>query len=97
MTDLEHLKEIMELRFNLNDKALELQAKETERRLENLNHEAEQLKSMQSTYMPREVYEAKHKELTAQINSISKLVYIGVGIAVVSEIVIGLVIRFIKI
>lgn len=30
---------------------------EFERRLDALNHEAEQLKSMQSTYLPREVFE----------------------------------------
>ena len=36
--------------------ARDLQAKEYERRLEMLNHEAVQLKAMQGTYVPRETH-----------------------------------------
>lgn len=37
--------------------ALKLQAKEYKRRLTGLNHEAEQLKNMQQTYIPRELFD----------------------------------------
>lgn len=37
--------------------ALKLQATEYERRLQILNHEADQLKKMQATYLPRESWE----------------------------------------
>lgn len=67
------LEKSMEQRFNTLDrelerqtkayeKALELQAKEYERRLGDLNHEAEQLKSMQGTYVRQDVYET-YKDL----------------------------------
>ena len=44
--------------------ARDLQAKEYERRLETLNHEAAQLKSMQSSYVPRETYDLLVKEVS---------------------------------
>jgi len=43
--------------------ARDLQAKEYERRLEMLNHEATQLKAMQSSYVPRETHELLVKEV----------------------------------
>jgi phage regulator Rha-like protein len=64
------LKEFFLVKFDSLDKALELQAKEYERRLSDLNHEAEQLKSMQSTYMPRELYENNHEVIRKQIDEL---------------------------
>jgi hypothetical protein len=49
------------------EKALRLQAKEYERRLEILNHEAIQLRDMQAKYVPREVFDSKHYELEQKI------------------------------
>jgi len=77
---INHLKELMCLKIESNEKALELQAKEYERRLENLNHEAERLRSMASTYLPRELYEAKNKEIEIKIESLQKIVSIGIGV-----------------
>ncbi len=57
--EIAHLREISELRFRLDDKARELQASEYNRRLEGLNHEAAQLKSMQERYIPRDTYGAE--------------------------------------
>lgn len=72
----EHLYEIIELR----DKATQLQAVEYSRRLDALNHEAEQLKRMHSTYLPREIYDANHRGLESKIDNIQRLVYVGLGI-----------------
>lgn len=47
--------------------ALNLQAKEYERRLQGLNHEAEQLKDMQSKYVSREVFDRVTNELKDKI------------------------------
>jgi predicted RNase H-like nuclease (RuvC/YqgF family) len=44
-------------KFKALREALKLQAKEYERRLEGLNHEADQLKNMQSTYTSKEVFD----------------------------------------
>lgn len=56
----EHAKDIAYL-----ETARQLQAAEYERRLEILNHEAEQLKSMQATYLPREQWEETIRGLVA--------------------------------
>lgn len=44
-------------------KALELQAKEYERRLTDLNHAHEEARRVLSTYLPRELYERSHEEI----------------------------------
>lgn len=54
-------------KFKARDKQLKLQAKEYERRLEALNHEADQLKNMQATYTPREVFDRTVDELRKEI------------------------------
>lgn len=61
------LKELMITVRRGDQKALELQAKEYERRLEALNHEADQLKEMQGRYVPREVYEKDLASLREEI------------------------------
>jgi hypothetical protein len=48
-------------------KALELQAVEIARRLDILNGEAQRLRDIQSTYLPREVYEVATKEILNKI------------------------------
>jgi hypothetical protein len=66
--------------------ALRLQALEYSRRLDALNGEAERLREMQETYLPRESYEYAHRELNAKIEALSRLVYIGLGIVMCFEI-----------
>ena len=82
------LREFIEEKFKNADKALELQAKETERRLELLNGEAERLRTMQATYLPREVFEVCCKEMATKTESLQKLVYIGIGIVLVLQVVV---------
>jgi hypothetical protein len=50
------------------DKALNLQSKEYERRLEFLNGEADRLKNMQATYLSRELYDTQHETLRKRID-----------------------------
>ena|SRR6185369_6150794 len=49
------------------DIALKLQRKEYKRRLAALNHEAEQLKSMQSTYVRQETYDINNENIKKAI------------------------------
>ncbi len=72
--------------------ALALQAREYERRLDILNNEADRLRDIQATYLPRELYEAGHRELTTKIESLQKMVFIGLGIILAVE----ALLRFIK-
>ena len=48
--------------------ALDLQAAENSRRLDILNGEADRLHAMQTTYLPRELYEAAHKEVVRRLD-----------------------------
>ena len=48
----------------VKDKALKLQAKEYQRRLKDLNGEAERLRNIQATYIPREVFENSLKTVS---------------------------------
>jgi len=57
-------------KFDAIKTALELQAKEYERRLAALNHEAEQLKSMQINYVPRETYVRDLEESKKEIKTL---------------------------
>jgi hypothetical protein len=54
---------LIDERFSANRIAHDLQAGEYARRLEILNGEAERLRSIQATYLPREVAEARFTEL----------------------------------
>lgn len=51
------LRELIEMRFTLFDKALELQAEEYARRLSDLNGEAGRLREERALFLPREVYQ----------------------------------------
>ena len=65
---------------------LELQAKEYERRLEILNHESERLKEMQSTYVRKESYEKDIEAVNVKISTLSKFIWVAVGIFTAIEI-----------
>jgi hypothetical protein len=62
---------VLEERLKSSERALNLQAREYERRLDMLNNEAERLRNMQITYLPREVYEVNHKLILEKLNKLS--------------------------
>jgi hypothetical protein len=67
---LESLKELIETRLESMEEAKELQAVEYARRLELLNNEAERLRCMQSTYLPREVFDVKTTEISSKLDEL---------------------------
>ena len=81
------------------DKALSLQAKEYERRLDFLNGEADRLREMQTTYLPRELYESHHDPLCQRVKELElnkatqegkasqKSVFIAIGISAIGIII----------
>ena len=97
MSELEALKELVMEKFRAIAEALGKQALEYERRLSALNHEAAQLKDMQATYMPRELYESEIlnirqelKELNAfKNNLIGKLAVVAILVSMAISIVVG--------
>jgi len=68
--ELDALKKLSDERREADRDALKLQAAEYERRLAALNHEADQLRRMQATYLPREVYEAEARELRSRAEAL---------------------------
>lgn len=54
-------------------KALSLQAKEYKRRLNDLNGEASRLRNIQSTYVPREVFENSLKSVSDKTEASTKI------------------------
>lgn len=74
------LKEYFENKLALNEHALQLQAREDDRRLDALNGEAERLRKMQETYIERSVYNIAHDFLMRRVEAIEKMVYVGLGI-----------------
>jgi len=73
------LKELLTQRMDLVQKATDISIEETHRRLEILNGEAERLRLMQSTYLPREVYQQNYTELSKAIQELEKKVAMNQG------------------
>jgi len=95
-TKLEALERFLTSRMDGQDRALSLQAAEYERRLKILNGEADRLRQMQATYVPRELYDridAQHSEdikdlkRCRDIQSGKQIVLTAVVAAVVSVLV----------
>lgn len=78
---LDTLEEKIASMERVHDRALEIQTKELARRLDDLNHEADRLRNMQSTYLPREVWERAEEALKKEKSSITaSFVSIIIGI-----------------
>jgi tetrahydromethanopterin S-methyltransferase subunit F len=82
-SDVETIKELLTLqiaalekrmceKFVARDGAVQLQAREYERRLDILNGEAERLRQMQMTYLPREVAEKIEERREQDIKAIQR-------------------------
>ena len=81
----------LEEQLNGAKEALKIQAAEYERRLDILNGEAERLRQMQATYLPREVYDTQHESLEQRLEVVTKFMYVGIGLAIAIEIILRFV------
>jgi len=81
LTKLDSLTKVVEERFRVTDKALVLEATELARRLDILNGEAQRLRDIQATYLPREVYDVSQKEVSKKISEFEAFIatYQGKG------------------
>ena len=87
---IRHLREVFELRVKTAETALELQAKEYERRLDALNKEAERLREIQACYLPRDTCEVQYKNISDKIDYMQKPVYIGMGLILAFQFILTL-------
>jgi len=96
MNDIKHFKKITRLKFKNLKLALDLQAKEYERRLTDLNHKEEkynaQLNNIQQSYLTKSEFDKDHALLIVKVEYMQKIIWIIVGIGLLLEV--GL--KFIK-
>ena len=96
------LEQVINTRLNAGDKALELQHKEYERRLDALNGEAERLHQMQLSYVNKEVYERDKERVQQDVKSlqswrdtqIGKHLAISAGVSLLIAGVVSAIIAF---
>lgn len=67
---IDYEKKLTDLQFQLTEQALVLQKVETDRRLHDLNGEADRLKEMQKTYPQREVFDNTIKEINEKLENL---------------------------
>lgn len=89
-----NLEKVTEERFQQSEKALLIQTKEIERRLENLNGEASRLRDIQATYLPRETYEIQQKDTTKKIENLEDYKNNNQGKNTILAVVISIVLTF---
>jgi hypothetical protein len=88
-TRMDEFREQMRIRKEEGERALALQTDEFKRRLTELNGEAERLRKMQATYLPREVFDVKVRHIEVGILSIL-LALVGLfGTVVIAWVQIG--------
>ena len=74
-------------------KALELQAKEYERRLDELNSHRSSMERKYAVFVTRELHDASFARVDKEIATLSRIVYIGLGIMLVAQVLIGAAIQ----
>jgi hypothetical protein len=85
--------EIQKIVAKKNTEALEKAEKEMNRRLEGMNEFREQLDRQTREFIKRDEYMLSEKLINQKIDTLSKIVYIGVGVIIVLEIVLNIVMR----
>ena len=91
-----HLRDVLELRLEAIESARSLQAAEYHRRLDILNHAAEQLAGMHARYVGLDVYSAHRLAESNRLDRVERLVYIGLGIMLALQGVIAVLARLVK-
>jgi hypothetical protein len=97
------LRELMEQRFTDSDKAIQaaLQAAKeavgkaeiaSEKRFDSVNEFRQSLSDQTATFIPRTEYDVQYKSLDDKVNAISKLVYVGLGIILAIQFIIGIIV-----
>ena len=81
------LKEYCDTRFLQNDKEVKLANDQLQIRLEHLNEFRASMKDQAGLFLTRAEFEAKYQLLEVKIDLVQKLVYIGIGVLLVLEII----------
>jgi len=74
-------------------RALELQAKEYERRLDELNHAHTKAALRDATFVTRELHDVAFARVDREAAALARLVWVGVGIALIGQALLWFVIN----
>ena len=89
----QHLREILELKIEAADRALVIQGTEYQRRLAELNHAADRLHALTEQFVKSEVYRVQHANLESKVDTISRLVFIGIGVIMAVQFLLHYLVR----
>ena len=83
----------LETRVDYIEKGIEKTENALNKRLEAMNEFRAALKDQNNTFITRIEFESKHLIIEEKIETIQKLVYIGIGVLFVVEIVLKLIVK----
>jgi hypothetical protein len=93
--EIKHSEEKTNIKLNKTSEALTESEKVMDRRLAGMNEFREQLNEQTKTFISREEFFVNERLINSKIEGLSKLVYIGMGIFLVLEIVLGVVLSIV--
>jgi len=85
------LKKYFDMRFNESGKAVEIAEKLMANRLEESNGIRDQLKEQAQTFVTKIEYNLTHENLVKKVEELQRLVYIGLGVWIVLQLIISVV------
>jgi hypothetical protein len=92
---LTSLEQRIEQRFTSTIAEMHKIEKQNDDKHRDMNEIREQLKDQATTFIPKNEYDLKHEILDNKINSLSKIVYIGLGIWTLLSLLIAIVLLLI--
>ena len=84
--DYVSLKEYLELKIDAISHVIEKSESLLDVRLEGMNQFRNQIECERVNYVQRELYETHMKFITSKINSLEKILYIGMGLLIAVEV-----------
>ena len=84
-TELKSLRLLVETVRQADLKALELQAREYERRLEELNHAHTKASVKDATFVTRDLHDREFARVDKEAALLARIVWVGVGILMIGE------------
>jgi hypothetical protein len=78
-----------------DEEAVKTARESMEHRLDGMNEIRKQLNEQANTFITKEIYEAKHDQLISKVEGLQKIVFVGLGVWVVLQLIISVVLLLI--
>ena len=80
--------ELYDQRFEMTKESVEASKIANDKRLDSMNELRSQLNKQAETFLTKEVYKIESKTLSDKVDTLSKTVYIGLGVWIVLQVII---------